>query len=526
MRLPRQCPLRHIAAGVPEFLIGRLIGKLLAMQPARIDCQPSDSVLVKAIRYLFSFRVMLATGLAVVCCLTVRDRFNDPDLWFHLRLGQVVWETHSIPVADLFSYTVNGHFWIAHEWLAELGMYWVYRFAGYTGLMICFSILSSLIPVLVYVLCYRWTQHAIASFLGGILCWFFATIGFAIRPQLLGYTFLALEILMLEMASVNKRWLWLLPPLFAVWVNCHGSFSFGMALLSVYWVCSFANGKWGMVIADPWEKESHKQIGIALVFCGAALLCNPVGIRLLLYPLNVAFQQTTGLQAVHEWMAPDPSSARGMGAIVSVIGILLASLLRRTELRLRELVLVALGFGLAMQHVRMLIVFGIVTAPVLCRVLAPVLGRDGKEDHPIANSIMITASLCVIALGFPNLAAIQQQIQKGNPVDAVDFIRRTHLRGPMLNEYVFGDYLTWALKEEKVFIDGRGDVYDWTGVFAEFGRWATLSEDPEILLNKYKVRFCLLAKGSPMAQVLPYMPEWSRVYTDDIAVIFVRAERN
>ncbi len=92
----------------------------------------------------------------------------------------------------------------------------------------------------------------------------------------------------------------------------------------------------------------------------------------------------------------------------------------------------------------------------------------------------------------------------------------------MLNEYVFGDYLIWALPEQKVFIDGRGDVFDWTGVFAEYGRWATLSEDPNLLLNRHGVRFCLLSKSSPMAHVMDLLPNWRRTYSDDVAAIFVR----
>ena len=62
----------------------------------------------------------------------------------------------------------------------------------------------------------------------------------------------------------------------------------------------------------------------------------------------------------------------------------------------------------------------------------------------------------------------------------------------MLNEFVWGGYLMWALPEDKVFIDGRADVYDWTGVFMEFGRWAMVQDDPRRLLDKYKVNFCLL----------------------------------
>jgi hypothetical protein len=107
-------------------------------------------------------------------------------------------------------------------------------------------------------------------------------------------------------------------------------------------------------------------------------------------------------------------------------------------------------------------------------------------------------------------------------VAAVDYIRRTGLSGPMLNDYVFGGYLIWALPQEKVFIDGRADVFDWTGIFPEYGRWATLAEDPKALLDKYRIRFCLFPTNSPMLHVLAYLPGWGKVYSDDVAVIYAR----
>ena len=92
----------------------------------------------------------------------------------------------------------------------------------------------------------------------------------------------------------------------------------------------------------------------------------------------------------------------------------------------------------------------------------------------------------------------------------------------MLNEYVYGGYLIWAAPEYPVFIDGRADVFEATGVFREFGNWATLQEPPNKLLDKYKINFCLLARSSPMVQVLP-LAGWTMVYSDDNSAVFQRS---
>jgi hypothetical protein len=91
-----------------------------------------------------------------------------------------------------------------------------------------------------------------------------------------------------------------------------------------------------------------------------------------------------------------------------------------------------------------------------------------------------------------------------------------------VNDYRYGGYLIWAAPEYPVFVDGRADVFEETGVLAEFGNWATLQSPPTKLLDRYHVNLCLLSKDSPMRFVLPLLPGWTQVYSDDLSVLFVR----
>jgi hypothetical protein len=91
----------------------------------------------------------------------------------------------------------------------------------------------------------------------------------------------------------------------------------------------------------------------------------------------------------------------------------------------------------------------------------------------------------------------------------------------MLNDWAFGGYLIWAAPDHPVFIDGRGDVFEWTGVMSDFGRWALLQDDPRVLLDKYKIDFCVLSPDAPMSHVMPLLSGWRTVYSDNMATIFV-----
>jgi len=129
----------------------------------------------------------------------------------------------------------------------------------------------------------------------------------------------------------------------------------------------------------------------------------------------------------------------------------------------------------------------------------------------------MSVALAIVILSFPTPQDLETQVRSKSPVAAANYIRTAGLSGNMANEYEFGGYLIWALPEHKVFIDGRSDVYEWTGVLAHFARWMTLQEDPAILLQRYRISYCLLSAGSPMANVLPHLPGWREVYSDKVA---------
>jgi hypothetical protein len=240
--------------------------------------------------------------------------------------------------------------------------------------------------------------------------------------------------------------------------------------------------------------------------------------------LNTMLHQPLGVSQVQEWQPLQVSDPRGVAMLVVLLCIFLLLIVRRSELFWDELLLLSLGTWLAASHQRMVFVFGILAAPILSRLLSTSWdGYDAETDRPLPNALLIAASLVVAFWGFPNRQSLSRQVELQSPVDAVAFINNHHLSGRMLNDYVYGGYLIWAAPEHPVFVDGRSDVFEFTGVLDDFGKWTTLQSDPHTLLEKYKVDFCLLAQQSPMVRVLPLLGKWKVIYTDDRSVIFARA---
>lgn len=467
---------------------------------------------------VFSYPAALAAGVVAITTLSAFTRMEDPDLWWHLRNGETIWNTRQIPAFDLFSFTAQGHPWIDHEWLSELSLFAAYHAAGYAGLVLWVAVLGSLTFLAVYLLCWRTSRNTLVSFRGAIVAFCFGSVGLSTRPLLLGHLFLATEILVLEFARTRRpRWLWLLPPIFALWVNCHGSWVFGMAVLAIYFISSFFPGGFGRFVKEDFAPGLRRLLGFMLAACSAAVFLNPLGLRLVAYPFNLLISQRTNIASVQEWFPPSLQDANTY-VMLAVMGAALL-LAAGGRLSLREVALVCVASMMALQHRRMLFLFGLLTAPALSHYG---WGREGKRANPLANAAVIFSCLAAVVWFFPDKRSLQAQVEERNPVQAIRFIRQAHPAGPMLNEYRFGGYLIWALPETKVFVDGRTDIFDWTGVLGEYVRWADLKDDPTALLDKYHIGFCLLYRHSAVARVIPYLPGWKKAYEDPLAVVFTR----
>jgi len=315
-----------------------------------------------------------------------------------------------------------------------------------------------------------------------------------------------------------------LPPLLAIWVNTHGSFLLGLTVMGAVLVCSFVEFRSGLLVSHRWTRQERNMLAAAFALSIGALFVNPVGLAQVTYPINVMFSLPLNTHLVSEWQPAPFADPRAWGLLAVAGLILLVPLLKRVELTFQELLLVALGFELAVQHERMVFVFGILAMPVLSRLLARAWDRyNPNRNRVLLNAVVIMIATWVMVQRFPTSRDLTEQVDKGNPVKALSFIRRSGLSGRMLNDYNYGGYLIWAAPERKVFADGRGDVYEWTGVFADYMKFATLREDPGFLLDKYRIDYCLLNRDAAVLRVMRLLPGWKPVYSDDMSAVFVRS---
>ena len=145
-----------------------------------------------------SFLSVLTMMLMTLEFIMAKGDLPDPDIWWHLRNAQYLFQHHQLPRYDMYSFTVAGHPWINHEWLAEIPYYLGWRVGGLVGVNVVMLGIIELIFLGLLYLCYQETRNYKASILACCLSTFLASVSFGPRTILFGYAYLVILLIILQ----------------------------------------------------------------------------------------------------------------------------------------------------------------------------------------------------------------------------------------------------------------------------------------------------------------------------------------
>jgi hypothetical protein len=481
--------------------------------------------LTSILQRVFSFPAMLGMLLVAGVFFEVRGFNVDPDLWWHLKVGHDILATHHWPTVDPYSFTVAGQPWLAFEWLGDVLLATVWRIAGVRGLEALLILLSASIITAIYTLCALRSRNSKAAFLVTAAIMGLATTNFNLRPQMIGYLFLVLLLIVLQRFRQSKRRsLWFLPLLFLAWINVHGSWVIGLGTMLVYWMSGLKGFRLGGIEMKRWDRTDRFRFALVFLLCLAVLPITPYGTQLAAYPFQVASSLPVNIANISEWEPMPLDQIAGKVFLFLILGFFALQIAFPQTWRLEELALLLFGTVMTCVHVRFLLIFVPFFAPLLATALArwsPPYLRS--KDRHMVNAVMMFVLLVLIVRYFPSRAHIEDGIAQHYPVKAVEYLRQHQLPGPMFNSYGFGGYLVWRFGvERKVFIDGRGEPYEYGGVLADYMHITLLKPGALSVLRSYGVKSCLVNRNEPLANVLAAMPDWQLSYSDAVSLIFVR----
>jgi hypothetical protein len=468
-------------------------------------------------------RVFVVLLYAGIFALAARD-VTDPDVWWHLKTGQLIIANHAVPHTDPFSFTRQGQRWVTHEWLSELLIYGIYSAGRWAGLIVVFGLLTTATFVFLYLRCAGRPYVA-----GLVVLWaaFASRPTWGIRPQTLSMLLASILLWLLDRGEQSPRQLFWIVPLTLLWANLHAGYALGIALLVLFLVGGWLEGVLGVQARDELPTRTLLKV-LALSLLVVAV--NPNGVRLYLYPFQT-FASQAMQNHIAEWFSPDFHQAEYAPFLFMLVGLFLVASQAPDVLRPRELLMVCAAALGALIAVRNIPIFVLVASPAMASGASRSLRKLG-EPAPVqplrlaAGGMHVAILAGVVAFAYSQTAGVirrQPATEAGHfPAAAASFVLQQQPPGPIFNYYNWGGYLIWRLYPRyRIFIDGRADVYG-DALMRQFSETYALEGDWEAPLDAWHINTVIIPGDCPLAAALETSPSWKVLFRDRMCLVMAR----
>jgi len=336
-----------------------------------------------------------------------------------------------------------------------------------------------------------------------------------------GWVCLMVLLLLLERFQGTGKGLWVLPPLFGVWINLHGSWVFGFVVMGIYVVSGLAEGQWGSVAAERWTPAQLRKLLVVFAASAVALLANPYGYKLLWYPFELLHRQQAVRDNIIEWRSVDFHATWGKLAMLMIFALLAAAWLSPEPWKLRDVLLVLFALATSLSHLRFLLFAAIILVPILAPRLRLFAPYDAQKDKPWLNLVLTATIAGMIVWIYPSSAQLRNNIDSQFPRDALRFVQRKHIAGRLFHYYDFGGYIEFNAPDVKTFADGRADIFIYNGIFDDYLKINQI-DAPFELLDKYTIDYVLFPVDKHLCYVLDHSTGWRNIYQDKVVKLYER----
>lgn len=458
-------------------------------------------------------RHLMNAALLVMLPMVVAGTLNyaltlmvDPDIWWHLADARILLQKHHFIHTDPYSFTAVGQRWIDWEWLSEIPYWFSYQVFGLRGIYLITWLSLAGNMVFVYWRGYKLGRSADAALWAAAIGFFLMTVNSGPRMIQFAYLAMSAELAILEAAERgNRRLLWLLPPLFCLWINLHGTWLIGLGLLGLYIVCGWFSLHVGVFQQNAFTKNERSQLVVVFIASAIACLLNPYGWHLMAQPFDMMLNQTVSVATITEWQPLTFSSMEGKGALVAIIAMIVANCVRGRSWKVHELAMIFFAWYMAIDHHRFTYLAAIVTTPMLARDLARTFASSEKDADtiPWMNGAMIAAAVGVMLFMFPSQAALDKMVHLMFPVKTIASIDPAWRTFNL--DYVGG---MMDLEGKPTFSDTRYDSFEHLGVMQESSSIQQGYKALE-LFDKYRIDHALVRDDQPIAYLLEHTPGWT-----------------
>ncbi len=460
----------------------------------------------------------------------------DGDTGWHIRTGEFILNTGTVPFRDLFSFSRPDQPWYAWEWLSDVLFALVHRWRGLEAVAGVAAVVLCLSAVCLFCWLLRRETGLLPAVAVTLAVISASTVHHLARPHIFSLLCLTLSLWLLDEDRRQPGWrLWLLVPLTALWTNLHGGFICWLGILGLLVGSQAVDRRWGSV----------RRYSLLTGLCTAATFLNPYGWRLHLHIVRYVGSSWI-LDNVQEFQSPRIRSENMLVfAALLLVGVALVSRAFARRDWFEGALVLLWGFA-ALRSVRHVPLYAVAAAPLIASECAGLWARLARRAGPRTavrlfwdfsrdmgrsrrlgpwSVVLLGTALCVAV---PR-GALADFPQVRFPVAAVahnlDVLRPSGGMPRILTSDQWADYLIYHLyPRQRVFFDGRSDFYG-PALLRDYQALLTAGAAWRSTIDRYGFEIALLPLDWPLGAVLERDPGWRLLYRDSNAILLVRAAK-
>jgi len=458
----------------------------------------------------------------------------DPDIWWHLKVGDWIVEHHAVPHTGILSRTAADRPWVAYSWGYEVLLSRAYAWFGIMGIGAYGTLLTLAVAYAIYWMLRHLSGRFWVALIGtGVVCSAFLFNGMP-RPFFFSIGLFAVTLTRLLEASRTGRIerLYWLPLIFWFWANLHIQFIYGLFLVGLFVGIHFALclNKAFRITPDFLLAPSFSST--TLVAIAAACILATLAGPYTYHPYQVAYEYSKAKFTYAVILELQPLTFRGFSHFVELFltagGFFAVGWKRKVDLF--KLALLTAATVIAYRTMRDAWFICLPAAACIADALA--LPQENErnatwfvetwlEKLSVAAAVVVLLALISNGTDFTP-RGLDRAISSQYPVNAVNYLRRNPLPGPLYNHLNWGGFLMWYMPQYPVAIDGRNDLYgDQLDQIFFNSQNAEKSYETDPYLNEAGV--VLLSSDLPLSKVLTVDPRFQLAYRDSIATVFARS---
>ena len=488
----------------------------------------SDLVFISVIVWLF---IAVSPGW---------DRLlGDGDTGWHIRVGESILQTGSVPQTDPFSFSKAGAPWYAWEWLSEVVLAATHQHLGLKGVTLGAGVMVALFAVLLLRYMLWLGATTLVAFLVTLLSVGAASIHYLARPHLVTFVFLIGAIWALERDRRRPdKWIWALVPLTIVWTNLHGGF---LALFVCLGGLAAGSAIEGLIDPGIRQRRWRQVLRYSLLgtACAAASVVNPYGIEL--HRHIAAYVRSDWIKdVVAEFQSPSFRAENVLQyEVLLLLGVMVAAwlLMRR---RVVEAIWILSWAHFSLTSARHIPIFVIFAAPLAASELSRLWLKWPSVRNPRSAPGILQQLSEDLSRGFARTSAWPYLFvllllfggawlrfpadfpDNGFPVALISRNADLIKSGRILADDDWADYLIYRFyPDQRVFMDGRTDFYGpeigdkyMAAVYGKPG-WSSVMEE-------YRFDLVLVPHRRALAALLKQDESWTIIDSDKLGIVFVR----